>query len=293
MTSVERVAYSVESAESLKTRLLDNESPLIITNVPLPAADIADADSLGSNYKDPRKRDLGWYNAALPDADADAFNTSALVQSVFADQSTIVRSNPVRLWLQPGGHKTLMHYDGNSLSGLNLQVRGRKRWVLVSPHTPLPCATFNRVAAVSDSRDYKKGRRIVFEFETGPADMLYVPRYWFHQVEALDPVNINVNWVWTPSTPDLSSAIGRREAELLKLMRSFPKLNRFSFGTVGNYGGGNSGLADTYTSDVSVGRALLRLCRELLALPRTALRSRQLLKSVNRFKSNNFNAGVS
>jgi len=290
MASVERVVYSHETAGALRARILDSETPLVITNVPLPRADVCDAQKLNGDYRDPVKRGLGWYNTALPESEKDPFNTSALVRSVLDDEATIVRPNPVRLWLQPGGHKTLMHYDGNSLSGMNLQVKGAKRWVLVSPSTPLPCATFNRVAAVSQSVDYAAGGRVVLECETGPGDMLYLPRYWFHQVEAMAPVNINVNWVWTPSLPDLTSAIGRREAELLKLMRSFPSLNRFSFGSAEDYGG-DSESAHRYCADISIGRAMLRLVRELLTLPRTAWRSRQLLSSVERFKSNNFNAG--
>ena len=166
MVSVDRAVYSDNSVDALKARVLDRETPFVVTNVPLPEESIRDAGFLSNNYKDPEKRGLGWYDTALPDAEDDAFNTSALVRAVFADAATSVRRNPVRLWLQPAGHKTLMHYDGNSLSGLNLQVKGRKHWVLVSPHTPLPCATFNRVAAVKQSMDFRAGGRTVLEFET-------------------------------------------------------------------------------------------------------------------------------
>ncbi len=41
--------------------------------------------------------------------------------------------------------------------------------------------------------------------EMEPGDVLYIPYQWFHHVEALDPVNILVNYWWDPARQDLGS----------------------------------------------------------------------------------------
>jgi hypothetical protein len=38
-----------------------------------------------------------------------------------------------------------------------------------------------------------------------PGDVLYIPYQWYHHVEALDPVNILVNYWWDPARQDLGS----------------------------------------------------------------------------------------
>jgi hypothetical protein len=225
----------------------------------------------------------------LPGVGEDIFNTPELVRMILNDPGTSVRPNPVRIWMQPGGHRTLMHYDGNSICGLNLQVVGRKRWTLISPRTPIPCVSFNKVAITDLPAQYDPDKLSVFEFETVPGDLLYLPRYWFHRVAALESVNINVNWVWTPVEPDPSSPVGRREVELLKLARMFPGLDRFMFDDVVGYGGGSPALVDRYIEDLSAGDAVKRLLLELGAVPRTLLRSRRLMNLLRRFKRNNFN----
>ncbi len=291
MPELQQIEYSRANADELKALALKGVAPFLLRGVPLPAPEIYDTEVLRRKYMNPNKRGLGWYNTALPPVAQDVFNTPPFVRSVLEDTSSVVRPNPVRLWLQPNGHKTLMHYDGNSISGLNLQLAGRKHWTLVSPHTPLPCASFNKVAAIDHAKPQRSSNRIVFECETGPADMIFVPRYWFHQVETLAPVNVNVNWVWTPTWPDTSTPIGLREARLLRLLRIFPVLNKFSFGAEKGYGGGDASLVDTYVGEVSASAAILQLLREFAALPRTAIKSRHLLDMVRRFRRNNFGVG--
>ncbi|RHW17491.1 cupin-like domain-containing protein [Sphingomonas gilva] len=42
--------------------------------------------------------------------------------------------------------------------------------------------------------------------ELGPGDALYIPYQWYHHVEALDRVNVLVNYWWDPARTDIGSA---------------------------------------------------------------------------------------
>lgn len=41
--------------------------------------------------------------------------------------------------------------------------------------------------------------------ELEPGDALYIPYQWYHHVEALDPINVLVNYWWDPARQDLGS----------------------------------------------------------------------------------------
>lgn len=79
-------------------------------------------------------KSLAWYDAPISD---DPLFPS-LAKRLLTASAIAVRPMPLRVWAHPKGHKTLLHYDGNSLSSFNLQLRGSKRWLLISPDTPLP-----------------------------------------------------------------------------------------------------------------------------------------------------------
>lgn len=41
--------------------------------------------------------------------------------------------------------------------------------------------------------------------ELGPGDALYIPTHWWHHVEALEPINVLVNFWWKGDPPELSN----------------------------------------------------------------------------------------
>ncbi|PNQ02469.1 cupin-like domain-containing protein [Sphingobium sp. SA916] len=113
-----------------------------------------------------------------------------------------------RLWI--GNRSTVAcHYD--SYDNLACVVAGRRRFTLYPPdaigdlyvgpvdHTlsgqpvsmaagaPDGAATYPRFAAA-------RARALVVDL--APGDALYLPKLWWHQVEALDDVNILVNYWW-------------------------------------------------------------------------------------------------
>ncbi|MET3663409.1 cupin-like domain-containing protein [Caulobacter sp. 1776] len=129
----------------------------------------------------------------------------------FADENPIDILPPLarpRLWVG-NASRIACHYD--SFDNLACVVAGRRRFTLYPPdaigdlyvgpidHTlagqPISLAAgaapddprYPRFAAAAD-------RAIVVELE--PGDALYLPKLWWHQVEALDPANLLVNYWW-------------------------------------------------------------------------------------------------
>ena len=112
-----------------------------------------------------------------------------------------------RMWL--GNASTVAcHYD--TYDNLACVVAGRRRFTLYPPdaigdlyvgpidHT-LSGQPISLAAGAVDDGQYPRfaaarGRAVVVDL--APGDALYLPKLWWHQVEALDPVNILVNYWW-------------------------------------------------------------------------------------------------
>lgn len=128
------------------------------------------------------------------------------------------RETPCRLWMNAAGNLTPSHYDGNLLYVFNLQLKGRKEWRIVSPHTPLDNYPFSR-AALHTSIGEQAPRQKALEycdFTLEEGDMVYLPPLWHHAVKAAAEQNINVNWVATRKSGYVPSKTLQRELELLK-----------------------------------------------------------------------------
>jgi hypothetical protein len=191
--------------------------------------------------------------------------------------------------MQPGGHRTLYHYDGNSLHGFNLQMKGRKRWRVISPHTPLPSAPLMFVSLVG--RDFQPDTSVheYYDFETKEGEMLFLPRYWIHAVETLEEENINYNWVCTPRFPNHDNPSGRRESALLLLRKKLPFLNRFLVDDFHRYGGSGVEIIEQYIADIGYRDLFLQLAKELGNLPKTLLLAKEIKAMAKEFEKNNFN----
>lgn len=122
---------------------------------------------------------------------------------------------PMRFWQAPEGHRTPWHYDGNALDVINVQLTGAKRFTLAPPDRELPWIRFLPVSTLAyDEPDVPVQQAIL-----NAGDLIFIPRFWSHRVEALEAVNRNVNWVWTDSDFALDSATAAREAERLAAVR--------------------------------------------------------------------------
>ena len=94
-------------------------------------------DYIKKRFGHPSKKTNGWFESEYVRDDAE-IPVPALVMYLLSRKDISVREAPLRVFMQPAGHVSPPRYDGDSVCGLNLQVLGKKRWVLVSPNTPLP-----------------------------------------------------------------------------------------------------------------------------------------------------------
>ena len=112
-----------------------------------------------------------------------------------------------RIWLGHASHVSA-HYD--TVDNLACVVAGRRRFTLYAPElieslyvgpidNTMAGQPVSLAASSPDDAKYPRfaevrGQAMVAELETG--DALYLPKLWWHQVEALSPFNGLVNYWW-------------------------------------------------------------------------------------------------
>lgn len=122
---------------------------------------------------------------------------------------------PLRFWQAAQGHQTPWHYDGNALDVLNVQLAGRKHFTLAAPHRELPWIRFLPVSTLAYADPELPVQHVILD----AGDLIFIPRFWSHRVEALDTDNRNLNWVWTDADFAADSAVASREAERLAAVK--------------------------------------------------------------------------
>lgn len=122
-----------------------------------------------------------------------------------------------RIWL---GHESNVsaHYD--SLDNLACVVTGKRRFTLFAPQVtdrlymgPIDFTMAGQpvslAAAAGDDPRYPRFREVrdqALVAELLPGDAIYIPKLWWHQVEATSPFNVLVNYWWDAfATPDAPS----------------------------------------------------------------------------------------
>jgi hypothetical protein len=151
-----------------------------------------------------RNAERGDETAYLGSLPADAY-----FPGFAAANPCLLLSDDVRPRLWAGNRSTVAcHYD--SYDNLACVVAGRRRFTLYPPaaigdlyigpidHT-LSGQPVSMAAGVPGDEAYPRfaaaqASAILVDLE--PGDALYLPKLWWHQVEALDPVNILVNYWW-------------------------------------------------------------------------------------------------
>jgi hypothetical protein len=125
-----------------------------------------------------------------------------------------------RFWINKKHNRTEFHYDTNAENVITVQVKGRKEWVLVSPHTPLPCYPFTNFAMLRPEDKLLRNREY-YKFDLEEGDLLYVPPLWYHRAVAREEENININWTFTKKRTSVVSREFRREIERCELLDTF------------------------------------------------------------------------
>lgn len=127
------------------------------------------------------------------------------------------RPPPPRIWI--GNRLTVQtHFDLRE--NLACCVAGRRRFTVFPPEQtpnlyPGPFELTLSGPPVSmvrledpDLERYPKfetARAHALRAELEPGDLLYLPYFWWHHVEALDDLNVLVNYWWNDAEPDLGS----------------------------------------------------------------------------------------
>lgn len=222
---ITRESASISVGE-FTARFLAPEVPVILEGVPIGAEASARAqkrallDEIEAHEMKHARRSVvrhspGWLDVT-PEGICDGLGIPEAFEQVdrLVPKSDVhIRDTSVRLWGSRSGNITPWHNDGNSVSGLNLQVVGRKHWQIVSPRTPMLAYPL-MCGLVQGSTPLNQRQTETFDwmgFDTRPGDMLYLPRYWAHSVVSLDEWNVNVNVVFTPRNA-ATSPVAERES---------------------------------------------------------------------------------
>jgi hypothetical protein len=118
------------------------------------------------------------------------------------------KPNPAWLWL--GNAVTAAtHYD--NLDGINCMVAGRKRFTFFPPDQfpnlyvgPLDLAPGGQPTSLvkvsaPDLERYPRFAEALAHAETvdvEPGDAIFIPAFWWHNVESLEPLNLSMNYWW-------------------------------------------------------------------------------------------------
>ena len=167
----------------------------------------------------------------LGSTDADGFFPGLRAEAPLAGADALPPSALVSVWI---GNRTTAatHYDMSNNAAVC--AVGRRRFTLFPPDQvanlypgPLEPTPGGQVVSMVDPRapDLRRYPRFEAALETarvaelGPGDLVVYPALWWHQVEALEPFNVLVNWWWntaprymdTPMTTLLHGLLSLRD----------------------------------------------------------------------------------
>ena len=123
---------------------------------------------------------------------------------------------PPRIWL---GNRSIISTHFDASDNMACVAAGRRRFTLFPPdqihnlyvgpldHTVAGQPTSMVELNAPDFERFPRFREALATAqaaELGPGDAIYIPALWWHQVEALDPFNLLVNYWWNDS-PDASA----------------------------------------------------------------------------------------
>jgi hypothetical protein len=152
-------------------------------------------------------------SAAQPDAPtyyAGSLDTDRFLPG-FSAENRVAAVPPTiapRIWI---GNAGLVECHNDTFDNIAIVVAGRRRFTLYPPDAiadlyigPIDHTMAGRptsLAAASRSFDpryprFEKVRGLAMAAELGPGDAIYIPKLWWHQVEATAPFNILVNYWW-------------------------------------------------------------------------------------------------
>jgi hypothetical protein len=122
----------------------------------------------------------------------------------------VPRAAEPRLWI---GNAAKVATHNDPLENVAVVAAGRRRFTLfppsaegdlyMGPHHPTPAgARISMVHVTAPDLDrfprYASALEVAQAAELSPGDAIFIPRDWFHHVEALERFNVLVNYWWDP-----------------------------------------------------------------------------------------------
>lgn len=212
------------SFERFRERYYDAERPVVIEGV---GADWPGRRTWTADYlqralsKEPTaSASTLWYwldHGAL----AGDYAVPDIIDRLYRSGRSFPRSQNLRIWVHPAGNVSPWHYDTNLVNVFNIQVTGKKEWVLLSPETPPRCYPFSFYAIIDGQGDEILRGRKYTRATLNEGDMIYIPPCWFHNVLSCGTENISLNWILTNRRTSVESAAMRRDLEIYTLQHYF------------------------------------------------------------------------
>lgn len=208
------------SFASFVQRYYQSEQPVIIENVgkKWPAIQLWTEDYIREKLskESTAKAASLWYWMEKGTLDKD-YETPEIINQFLDSPEVFPRTELMRIWIHQQGNVSSWHYDANMVNVFNIQVTGKKEFVLVSPETPLDCYPFTSFAIMDDNDERIFRKKIYTRATLNEGDMLYIPPLWFHKVFSLGAENINLNWIFTKKETSVLSKTLTRELERYSL----------------------------------------------------------------------------
>lgn len=192
------------------------EKPVIIENVGAnwPAISLWTEDYIRDKLsKDNSAKAASlWYWMEKGTLDED-YETPEIIEQLINSNNVFPRTEQMRIWAHKKNNVSSWHYDANMVNVFNVQMTGKKEWLLVSPETPLTCYPFTSFAVMDNNDQHIFKNKVYTQVILNKGDMLYIPPLWFHKVTSLDDENLNLNWIFTKKQTDVISRTLQRELD--------------------------------------------------------------------------------
>ena len=148
-----------------------------------------------------------------------------------------------RIWI---GNQAIVQAHFDLKENIACVVSGRRRFTLFPPEQtpnlypgPFEMTMAGPPVSMVDLADpdfekhprFREAMEHALVAEMEPGDALYIPYFWWHHVEALDPFNVLVNYWWNDADPGLGSQFDAMLHALLSI-RDLPERQRNAWKTM-------------------------------------------------------------
>lgn len=206
-------------AKYFREHYYDKREPVLIRNVPFDSEFVKSltpekVKTLLSGDNPDATQDLWWWN--LDESFFEGKVTPpGFIKALKSQIRTMEFDKPDRFWASSNQTVSPWHHDGGSVEVFNLQLTGKKLFILIDPQIQLPCARYSGGSTKAYQPPVDSERYAEVELTAG--DMIYIPRHWYHKVTSLTDWNLNLNYTWTDFDVPMNTPTSKRVLETIAL----------------------------------------------------------------------------